>query len=393
MAQSRASSRIDWGLFLLVAAASQGYFGLMPAGVATREIADLVAAILAILAIRELVRAHSAVRLSPLFIFLVLLMAAWTLAAKLLAQQPGYTFLVLLTMIVYVFLRQSTTERTLQTFALATSAALVPSVLGFFVPLGVPVRLYAGSQNGYAGYFPFNSWLGICAAATIVSVVTLLLSGGYMWWHLPAAAVALFALVSSKSATGSVACVVALGALALITVMRRTRAQYKPLIIIGVGIVVFLPLLLYELPVFKTLGEATGRDETFSYRTGIWQYGLKGVSESPYWGNPSHWSSYTKLDRVGAQNGFLEFALIGGVPATLALIAIVILAGYKLVVRSSLLLPFLAFGVVVNLSITHLTSPYVASLALWIAVGSAAGIAGDGTTFDAAAIRKGSVLH
>ncbi|MGD9622972.1 MAG: O-antigen ligase family protein [Mycolicibacterium sp.] len=393
MAQLRASRRIDWGLFLLVVAASQGYFGLMPAEVGTSQIAVLVAAVLAILAIRELGRGYSTVRLSPLALCLVLFTVTWAFAAKLLTQTSGYTFLVLSTMVVYFFLRQCTTERTLQTFALATTVALVPSILGFFVPLGIPVRLHAGSQNGYAGYFPFNSWLAICAAAAIISIVTLFASAGFRRWHVPAAGIALFALVLSKSATGSVGCIVALGALAMITVTRRIRAKNRTLLIVGglgIGVLLLLFVLVYSVSEF--IGGATGRDTTFTNRTLVWKYALEGVSESPYWGNSLHLSTFTPIEGAGSQNGFMEFALIGGVPAVLALIAIVILAGYKLIVTSDLLLPFGVFGVVVNLSVSHLTSPYIASLALFSAIAAGVRISG-GLTLETATNRKGSYLH
>ncbi|WP_163888642.1 O-antigen ligase family protein [Mycolicibacterium hippocampi] len=387
-AQSRGSGQIDWGLFLLVVVASQGYFGLIPAGEQWRKNLILIAvgAILLVLIVRERTRLFNSVYFPPLVLFMV----AWYLLANLLSESPGYGPVFLVGMIAYVFLRQSAAKPTLQTFALATTVALVPSMVGLFIPLGMPVFMHAGSSGGYAGYFPWNSFSGVCAAVAIVSIATLLFGAGFMWWHLPAVALALFALVVAKSATSTLACVAALGSLLMLTVMRRVDARHRLLVFVVAGMGVFVAALgLTGTSIFSVIADVTGRDEDFSRRTDIWQYGLKGISESPYWG---YGSTYWESQRGNsAQNGFLEFALYAGIPAAIAFIGLVIVSGYRLIVALSPLLPFWTLGVVWSLAISQLAYPSVSSLPLWIAIASTARIAVGPAPYTATTRQRGAL--
>ncbi len=376
MARPRTNIQIDWGLFLLVVVVAQGFSGLIPGHSLTNYLA-LSAATLAFLVIREPAHALAAVLSRPLVLF----MFAWYVVAAALSPRPGSALLasaVLILMVAYVFLRQTATERTLRTFALGASFSLVPSTLGLITPLGAPV-LRAGSTRGYAGYFPWNSWAGLCAAAAIVSIAALLLAARFSWWQLPAIANALLILVLSDSATSKLVCIAALGVLLAITAVRRTTARTKPLVIVGLGAAALLAVTVFQdISIMPTVAEATGRDEKFTRRTDFWQHALKGISESPYWGHGSaYWDTHYMNS---AHNGFLDFALFGGLPAALALVVIVISAGFRLIAAESVLLSFWTFGVVLNLAISQLAVPTVASLALWIAIASTARHTAETTT-------------
>jgi len=252
-------------------------------------------------------------------------------------------------------------------------------------PLGVPVR-YGGSAVGYAGYFPFNSWSSACAAAVVLSIATLRLVGDSRVWHFPAVASGLLILVMAKSATAVVTLVGAMSVLVGIAAWQRTSARSKPLVIVGVGIGLLPTVLAFgNFELLPTLAEATGRDDKLSNRTDIWQAALEGIYDSPifgygsgFWNSSRFWGS--------AQNGFLEIAINGGVPAALTLVTVVIVAGFRLTAASSSLLGFWMFGFVFNLSISQIAIPTVPSLALWIAIASTVGVAAEPTARASSAI-------
>ncbi len=381
MGHPRESGRIDWGLFLLVTLGAQGFYGFMPFEYSQRDQINyaLAGALLAILVILKVERALNAVWSSPLILFIV----AWSVAAALTSPRPGsslFVAMVLIMMIAYTSQRQSTNEQTLQTFALAATVSMIPSIVGRVTPLlGVPVFEHSGSAGGYAGYFPANSWSGMCAAATLLSIATLVVNSSFVWWYLPAVAVGLFLLVLTKSATSIVSCIVALGVLAGVTAWRRTSARFKPLIILGSGTAVLLAALTLgnRIDVFTTLAGATGRDEKFSNRTDIWAFAGQQIAEAPLWGHGSgFWKGAlqqtTGVARFGsAQSGFLEYALAFGIPAALTLGVLVIRSGYRLAIASSPMLPLWTFGVLQNVSNSQVAIPGIASLSLWLAIAAA----------------------
>ena len=368
----RESSRVDWGLFLLIVAGAQGFYGFVPLTPGQSSL-FFTGAILSFLVLRAPVGAINALLANPLILFMVV----WIGIAALLSDNLGpslYMAAVLTMMIAYLIQRQSTTEQTVRTFALATTASLVPSIIALVQPLGVPVR-YGGSAGGYSGYFQWNSWSGACAAGVVLSVVALRIIGDSRSWHFAAGAGGLLMLVMSKSATAVVCFIGAVGVLAGIAAWQRANARSRPLVVVGVGIALLPTVLtLSNIDFLPTIAQATGRDNKLSRRTDIWQTAIEGISESPLFGYSSgFWNS----NRIwsSAQNGFLDIALNGGVPAALALVAIVMLAGFRLAAASSPLLGFLAFGFLFNLSVTQIAIPTVPSLALWIAIASTARVA------------------
>lgn len=368
MERSPASGRLDWGLLVLIAVASYGFSAFLP-GQPTVTNLILCSAILAILVIWNLDYAFTAVPASPL----VFLLAFWFIFAALFSPEIVRSLLragVLVLMIIYVYTRQSTAEQTLQVIALATTIALIPSIVGLIIPLGVPTRGHAGSSGGYAGYFPWNSTAGLCASAALLSIALLVLKTGFKWWQLPATVGALLMLVLSKSATAAVACGSAAIVLVGLEVVRRIGVRIGPLVgAAGFGIVGGL-LAAKASDLMAEVTEITGRTDSATGRTVFWQYALDGISESPLWGyGGGYWESY----RINtAHNGFLDVALSAGVPAVLVLSAIVLIAGLRLAVAASPMLPLLVFGVVANFAISHLTAPTVTSLAVWLAIGAAA---------------------
>ena len=371
MTQPRVRGRFDWGLFILVVVASQGFSAFLP-GDPGRTSLVLSSVVMAVLVIREPTRALAVVFSGPLVFFFV----AWSLAATLMSRHTVDAFFltaVLILMILYCSLRQSTAKRTLEVFALATSVSLIPSVVALLVgPLGVPILLHAGSIGGYAGYFPWNSSAGLCAAAALLSVAWVCVNTGFKWWQLPAAAGAVWILVVAQSATSKFALAAAVAVFLVQATVRRVGARLRPTVICGFGIagILLVPKAVSFLSDFSAVGEAADRTSSLSGRTTVWSYALDGISESPYWGyGAKFW------DRFGgwpssAHNGFLDVALSVGIPATLALCVIVAIAWARLTLASSPLLPLLAFGVVANLVVSQIVVPTVPSLALWLAVGA-----------------------
>ena len=368
MARASIRGRVDWALFLLILVSSGGLSAFLP-GTSTAATIVLSSALMAVSILPELGRGLSVLLSNPLVFFL----AAWSLMAGLLSPRPALAILfttVAILIIVFSSLRQSSVERTIETFALGTTVAIAPSVVGLVAPI-VPVYRYAGSSNGYAGYFPWNSAAGLCAAALLLSLVLVYFQTGLAWWLIPAAAVGLLMIVLSKSVTAMLALAAGLGVLGVQAVMRRASARTKPLMILAIGIIVLLvmPKAVSFLS-RKSVAEVTGRNESFSGRTLIWTWAREGILESPYWGHGTDFWQSVGLWSKSGHNGFIDTALSSGVPAAVALCAIVVLAAVRLATTSSVLLPFLAFGVTANLALSQLVIPGLAALALWLAVGA-----------------------
>jgi O-antigen ligase len=283
---------------------------------------------------------------------------------------------VLILMIIFFGLRRDEAKRSVRTFALAATFSLVPSIVGIVAPIA-PVLGGVGKGGGYAGYFPWNSSAGLCAAAALLSVALTYRALGFAWWQLPAAAAALLMLSLSKSATSLFALAASAGLFGLVVLLRRTGTQLRPLVILALTIAGFLlwPKAT-NLMSREQLSDASQRTESLSGRTQIWQWALDGISESPYVGyGTDFWQSFGACSR-SAHNGFLDVALNAGLPAALALVAIVALAAARLISTMGLLLPFLAFGVVTNFALSQLTVPAIPALALWLAVGTTVRIGG-----------------
>ena len=366
MEQSPASGRLDWGLFLLIIVSSYGFSAFLP-GEPTVTSLLLSCAILSILVIRNLDDAFTAMSSNFLFVFL----AFWSLGAALLSADIGRSLLrvgVLILMMAYVCMRESTAEQTLQTVALATTISLVPSIVGLIIPLGVPTKGRAGSSAGYAGYFPYNSIAGVCAAVALLSIAVLVFNASFKWWQLPGTAGALLMLVLSKSATAIVACAAGAVVLVGLVLVRRASPRTRPLAVAaGLGIVGAL-LAMKAPDLTSEVAEATGRTSSFTGRTTIWQQALDGISESPILGHGGgFWDSYRANT---AHNGYLDVAVSGGVPAVVALGAIIIVAGVRLAFASSPMLPLLVLGAVANIALAHLAAPSVTALAVWLSIGA-----------------------
>lgn len=369
--------RIDWPLFLTVVAASGGLAAFLP-GKASVAILATSSAIMAFSILSALGHGLSVLLLNPLIFFLV----AWSVSAGLLSERPVTAILstvVLILTIVFASMRQDATERTLRTLAFATTFSLLPSMTGLVAPIG-PLLRRAGSAGGYAGYFPWNSWTGLCAAAAVLTIALASMTSGIAWWHLPSAGGALVILVLAKSATAIMALAASLGVLGIQTALRRTSPRAKPLIVVAIGTAfLFLAPTAIDFVSKKSLADATGRNESLSGRTIIWQWATEGIKESPYWGyGTEFWRSVGEWNNSG-HNGFLDVALFAGIPAALCVCLIIVVAAVRLTASWSLLLPLLAFGVSVNLVISQLISPTIPSLMLWLAVGATLRLQGAGT--------------
>lgn len=360
--------RLDWPLFLVVIVGSQGFSAFLP-GDATNTAFSLSALIMAASVLPRLGPGLAVVASNPL----VFLLAVFYLASALLSPRPLIALFfagVLILMIVFFGLRRDEAERSIRTFALAATFSLVPSIVGIVAPIA-PVLGGVGKGGGYAGYFPWNSSAGLCAAAALLSIALTYRALGFVWWQLPAAAAALLMLTVSKSATSLFALAASVGLFGLLVVLRKSGTQLRPLVIIAVAVTGFLlgPRAINFLS-REQVADVAQRDESFSGRTRIWQWALDGISESPYIGHGTDfWQSFGEWSR-SAHNGFLDVALSAGLPAALTLVAIVVLAAARLTSTMGLLLPFLAFGVVTNFALSQLTIPVIPALALWLAVGT-----------------------
>ncbi|GAY16504.1 O-antigen ligase [Mycobacterium sp. shizuoka-1] len=373
MGEPRTTARpdVDWGLFVLVVVASQGFSAFLP-GDQTRSTLILATVVLIGLVVRQLAQALSATWLSPLVLFL----AFWLVGAALLSPRPMASLpqvVVLILMVVYTTTRQGTTKDTIHTFALATTFALVPSIIGLVTPILAPVFAHAGSAGGYAGYFSWNSMSGMCAAAALLSIVLAFFYCGFWWWQVPGAAGAVLILVLSDSATADGAVLAAFAVLGCVAILRRVSLRNRRQAVIGVGIIAVLLVIkaVSDPEILPKISEALGRTDTVSNRTYIWNYAMDGIAEAPYWGYGfGFWGSYTKNS---AHNGFLDLALTAGLPAVGALVVMILAAVGRLAVAASPMLPLLAFGIMINLALSQLAIPSVASLAILLAVGAAAG--------------------
>jgi O-antigen ligase len=242
--------------------------------------------------------------------------------------------------------------------------------VGLVAPL-VPVLKGAGQGGGYAGYFPWNSSAGLCAAAAVLSIVVMYLKSGYAWWQVPGLAAALYMLAVSRSATALLSLATGAAVLGLQATLRRIGPQVRPLFIVAVGIAgLFVVPKAVTLLSRKGLADITDRTESLSGRTQIWQWAIEGISESPFFGHGTDfWQSVGAWNKSG-HNGFIDVALSSGMPAALGLAAIVVLAAVRLTRSSSAVLSFLAFGIATNLAVSQLAAPAIPALAIWLAVGT-----------------------
>ena len=366
--------RLDWALFLVVIIGSQGFSAFLP-GDAANTAFILSALVMASSVLARLGPGLSVVASNPL----VFLLAVCYLASALQSPRPLTALFfagVLILMIIFFGLRRDEAKKSIRTFALAATFSLMPSIVGIVAPIA-PVLRGAGAGGGYAGYFPWNSSAGLCAAAALLSVALTYRALGFAWWQLPAAAAALLMLSLSKSATSLFALAASAGLFGLVVLLRKTGTQLRPLVILALTIAGFLLWpKAFNFMSREQLSDASQRTESLSGRTQIWQWALDGISESPYVGHGTDfWESFGAWSR-SAHNGFLDVALSAGLPAALALVAIVALAAARLISAMSLLLPFLAFGVVTNFAVSQLTVPVIPALALWLAVGTTVRIGG-----------------
>lgn len=366
----RTSGRVDWTLFLVIILAAGGFSAFLPGRPGTTAII-LSTTVMAIFVLRELNRAAAILFSKPLIFFL----GAWSIGAGALSTRPLIAISltgVIMIMIVYGCLRQQTSQQTIETFAIATTVSLAPSLLGLVRPI-VPVLDSVGSVGGYAGYFPWNSSAGLCAAAALVCIGISGFRTRFAWWHLPAAASALIILSASKSATAPLAIAAAMAILFLQLALRRIGAKLRPLAFVAAGIAGFIlaPKVFDFLSGFAGIARIASRTESLSGRTQVWEWALQGISESPIWGYGSgFWLTIGEWNN-SSHNGFIDLALNAGVPAALATAAILAMAGTRLASTSSMMLPLLTFGITSNLVVSQLTVPAVPALAVWVAVGIA----------------------
>lgn len=376
-ASERVKTQIDWGFFVVIFLGTVGFARLLPGDYMGRPHMMASLAILLVMTFRDLNQSFRAMLSSPLLAFTT----GWAIVASLAAARPADTIAsaaVFILIVTYAFARQATTETTLQTFALATSVALVPSIVGLVMPIaGIPVLEHAGSSGGYAGYFPWNSTSGACASAVLISIAVLVLTAGFVWWYVPATAAALLMLVLANSATSYMCLLGTAGALTANAFLGRLRPETRPLLLGVLSIAAAFAALnisRHADSMVSTLSDSMGRPEGFSGRTDIWVYVLSAISESPWVGYGSgFWATEPyAFGQTNGQSGFLDIGLKWGVPALIAVFAMVVLAGFRLASTTSPLLAFWALGVIPNLSNSHMAGLGLPSLALWTAVGAAA---------------------
>ena len=372
-----AKARRDWPLFLVVVVASQGFSAFLP-GDATETTFILSGLIMAWSVLPMLGSGLALVVSNPL----VFLLATCYLASGLLSPRPLHALFfagLLMLMIIFTSLRRYEVEKSVQTFALGATFSLVPSIVGIVAPI-VPTLTGVGKGGGYAGYFPWNSSAGLCAAGALLSIALTYKALGFAWWQIPSAAGALLMLWLSKSATSLLALAASAGLFGLLVLLRKAGTQLRPLLIIIMAIAgILLWPKIVNLLSREELSQVTQRNESLSGRTQIWEWALDGISEAPYTGHGTDfWQSFGEWSG-SAHNGFLDVALSAGLPAALVLVAIVVLAAARLFSTMNLLLPFLVFGIVVNFAVSQLAVPSVPALALWLAVGTTVRIGGGRT--------------
>lgn len=362
------SGGVDRALFLVVIIVSQGFAAFLP-GSPTSTAIIISSVIMAFVVLRELDRGLAVLFANPLVFFV----AAWSVAASLLSPRPGTALAlagVFILTIVFSAARESSPQCTIKTVALATTISLIPSLVGLVAPI-FPVLSDAGSAHGYAGYFPWNSSAGLCAAAALLCTALTFSLSGFAWWQLPAAAGALLMLDKSASATATLTLVAAGTVVAVRALLRGISARMRPLAIVAAAALAILlaPTAAGLISVFS-VARITDRTDSLSGRTQIWEWAREGIAESPYWGyGTEFWRARGEWNNSG-HNGFIDIAISSGVPALLAICAIIAVAAVRLARASSLMLPLLAFGVTTNLVGSQLAVPAVGSLAIWLSVGT-----------------------
>jgi O-antigen ligase len=373
MPQTRKHSQIDWGLFLAFVLGAKGFHGLVP-GLSGRLFTAVTTVVLAALVFRQLNQSLS-ILLSRRIIALT---AVWMVISSLLATRPvdslaATSTAVLLILYATAVGRERPIADILQTIAFAGLVSMAPSVVGLIVPVG-GIRAFwgAGSSGGYAGYFSWNSSAGYCAGATLICIVTLYFRGARHWWHLPTAASALLLLFLGSAAAPLAALLGAGAAMFGSAALRRFGPWSTSLLAIGLGVPLMIVYNLGELLSLSNFTAFFGRADNLSGRTDIWLYASDLLAQSPLFGYGSGgiWDSSRDWGYSSANNGYFEAALRWGLPVALALIAIILLGGFRLVTSSGSLLPLWTLGVIANTAVSQLTMLTVPALAIWIAVGS-----------------------
>ncbi len=362
------TERLDWTLFSVLAIGSQGFSVFLPGNPVNTSLA-LCSVIIGFWIVPKMADGLRLLLLNPMVAFLV----AWSVGAALLSSRQLVSLILngtLILMIMYAGLRQKSTKITVLTFAAATTASLVPSAVGYFSPL--PTLRGAGTAAGYAGFFPWNSTAGICAAAAILGLALTYVVIGFKWWQLPSIAMAAMMLAVSKSATAILTLILALAVMATQQIVRRVDRQRRPLVLIAAAVVGFflVPRIVDFFSATSNLAKVANRTESLSGRTQIWEWALDGISRSPYWGyGAGFWTSAVGWNN-SAHNGFIDVALNAGLPAFIAVCVIIVVSAAKHLFAQSILLPLLIYGVASNMAFSLLATPNIASMAIWLAVGA-----------------------
>jgi O-antigen ligase len=369
-ARSGTNASVDWGLFSACLVGARGFDRFLPVN-SGRLFMIVALAVLLVLVLRQLRQSLSVLLTHRL----VSLMAALMVASSFLADRPAESLAATVTfvlLILYAVGREGNLPDTLHTMAIACSVAMVPSFIGLVVPIG-GVRGFwgAGSSGGYAGYFPWNSSAGYCAAGVLICITILFLGGWRKWWYGPVAVAATAFLFLADAAAPWASLVAAGGALLGVSAIRKYGPLPFALLGVGLGIPLMMIYNLGEKLTLSSLGEFFGRDDKLSGRTDIWRYGFEMLGNSPMFGYGSGgiWDSNRDWGFTSANNGYLESALRWGLPVIMTLLAMIFLAGYRLVGAQSPMIALLAFGVVANMAGSQIAAPSIPALGIWLAVG------------------------
>lgn len=351
----------------VVAISSQGFAGIMPAGSARIGVA--LAAIIMMLTVLARLRRALSVVARPL----ILAMLLWVLITTLLVADLGggiIQMMLFLAVLLFPFVIQASLDRWAVILAAGTFIALVPSFVGYFLADAAVLRA-AGSSGGYAGYFPWNSASGLCAALAILSVIVLIGIRGFSVLLVLSLSIPSFMLVVAGSATSNLALAGGLLAMAFVRLLKGMTTGSR-LLAVTVGGFVSLVAFARLPPGALDIGAvwtASGRTSTATGRSVIWEHAVQGIQKSPWIGyGPDYWQGYSKSS---AHNGFLDFALAWGVPAALGLLVMLAVAVVRLSSMSHQGLALLAFGVVGNLPLSQLAVPSLPALCLFIGVAMA----------------------
>ena len=371
--RSRASNRvprggdIDWGLFLACLIAARGFERLLP-GISGRQYMLISLTLLSVLVLSQLKQSFSILSSRPIFVIVII----WMVASCLVATRPADSLAATATsvlLMLYAMGRVRPISHTLQTLTLACAASMAPSVVGLAIPVwGIYGFWGAGSSRGYAGFFPWNSAVGYCAAAALICITILYFNEGRRWWHVPTVAAAFLLLSAADAAAPLASLLGAGGALAGLAIYRRFSALPIFIAAAGLGVSALTFASVGDYLSLAKVAEFFGRDSDLSGRTDIWQYAVELVSGSPIFGYGSGVIWDREWNWSSANNGYLEAALRWGLPVAFILVSVILRAGYRLTVASSPIISLWIFGVIANLAVSQLVALTISSLALWLAI-------------------------